>query len=144
MAKVTDISVKMDKFQKLKSKMPRAPDWVQEGYEAMKKLSDREQLAIVQYIFGLILSDVETGLKGEDAEIFFTKIDELYEAVEAQSQENTKTCFFCDQAVDAGVCLGCLMKLAKGDDIRGKGIIKGLIDEVQGKRQTSLPGKDHS
>ena len=105
MPKVIDIRTKMDALQ---AKMIDAPEWVRNGKRAMDALPQETQEVIVEYLFGLILSDVQDGLAGEDHESFFEEIDNMYE----KANENDHKCFFCDtEDVDTGVCLRCLTKI---------------------------------
>ena len=101
MPKVTDRTT-------LQAKMTEAPEWVKKGKQAMDALPRDTQKVIVDYLFGLILSDVEDGLAGEDHEEFFEAIDRLYEA----ASEDMHKCFFCDtEDINAGLCLRCAMKI---------------------------------
>jgi len=105
MPKVINIKTKMDALQ---AKMADAPEWVRNGKRAMDALPRDSQEIIVNYLFGLILSDVKDGLAGKDHESFFEEIDNLYE----KANENDHKCFFCDdEDVDTGVCLRCLTKI---------------------------------
>ena len=115
MPKVIDIRTKMDALQ---AKMTDAPEWVRNGKRAMDSLPVETQAVIVDFLFGLILSDVQDGLAGEDHESFFEEIDKLY----AKANENDHKCFFCDtEDIDTGVCLRCLTKILeiKGRDLDG-------------------------
>ena len=115
MPKVINIRTKMNALQ---AKMIDAPEWVRNGKRAMDALPQDQQEIIVHYLFGLILSDVQDGLAGEDHETFFEEIDDLYE----KANENDHKCFFCDdEDVDTGVCLRCLTKILgiKGEDLDG-------------------------
>ena len=115
MPKVIDIRTKMNTMQ---AKMIDAPEWVRKGKRAMDALPVETQAVIVDYLFGLILSDVQDGLAGEDHESFFEEIDKLYE----KANENDHKCFFCDdENVDTGVCLRCLTRILgiKGRDLDG-------------------------
>ena len=115
MPKVIDIRTKMNVMQ---AKMTEAPAWVRDGKRTMDALPQDQQEVIVDFLFGLILSDVRDGLAGEDHEGFFEEIDKLYE----KANENDHKCFFCDdENVDTGVCLRCLTKILgiKGRNLNG-------------------------
>jgi len=53
-------------------------------------MTEQDQETIVAYVFNMVLADVEMGLKGEDAEVFFEMIDQEYQKIHSG-------CYFSDQ-----------------------------------------------
>ena len=100
MTKVTDIRSKM------------TPNWIEKGKEVLDSMSEQDQETLVAFVFNLILEDVKTGLKGENAEIFF-------EMIEKEFQKSHKDCYFSGQVdgnavgftKDTKVCVLCAVKV---------------------------------
>ena len=75
-------------------------------------MSEQDQETLVAFVFNLILEDIKTGLRGEEAEVFFEMIDAEYEKFH-------KDCYFSDNVdgnetgftQDTKVCLLCAIKV---------------------------------
>ncbi len=115
--KIVDIRSRMNLISQ---KWEKLPEVVRRGYTVAKNMDRDDMAALYELLSRMILFDVEQGLKGEDTEFLFDEIDKLYEKWEQEKQDQIKTCFFCDEETDVGVCLGCLMKKCGGAD----GILK--------------------
>ena len=112
-----------DKIVDIRSRMnltnqnwDRLPKHIRRGFTIAKNMDQEELSALFEFLGQIILSDVEHGLKGEETEFLFDEIDKMYEQWQQEKEAQLKTCFFCDEETDVGVCLGCLVKKCGGGD----------------------------
>jgi len=117
--KVTDIRSKM------------TPNWIEKGKAVLGSLSEQDQETLIAFVFNLVLEDVKTGLKGEEAEVFFEMIDKEYQKYHAE-------CYFSDDVDgnetgftrDTKVCLLCAIKV--------KNILQAFGVDIENPK---VPGK---
>jgi len=94
----------------IRSKM--TPTWIEKGKAVLDSMSEREQETIIAFVFNLVMEDVKTGLRGEEAEVFF-------EMIEQEFQKVHKGCYFSDDVdgnavgftKETAVCLLCAAKV---------------------------------
>jgi len=98
------------KITDIRSKMTL--NWIEKGRVVLNSMTEQDQGTIIAFVSTLILEDVKTGLKGEEAEVFFEMIDKEY-------QKLHRDCYFSDDVDgnetgftrDTKVCLLCAIKV---------------------------------
>ena len=108
MAEIFNFDEKLGVF---KANLRDVPPWVREGMSLFEAMSPKSRELMVRFVFTMIKSDVISGLKDEDAGVFFDEINSLYEAQRTADVKMQNTCFFCDEDADMGLCLRHLMQI---------------------------------
>jgi len=65
------------------------PDWITKGKAVWNKLSEEDTVSITAFVFNLVLADVQMGVDGQEHEVFFERVNRIYQAAHAH-------CYFSD------------------------------------------------
>jgi len=100
MTKVTDIRSRM------------TPNWIEKGRAVLDSMPEQDQETLIAFVFNLVMEDVKSGLKGEEAEVFFKMIDDEFRKAHSDcyfgiDTDGNTTKF----TKDTKLCLICAVKV---------------------------------
>ena len=106
------------------------PEWLQKGKRIVDKMKEHEREAVTAFIVNVVIADVKRGLDGEEADVFFKMINDLY--IESHGH-----CYFNEQfdgnetpfSDDTSLCPICAVK--------ARNVLRWYADNPQAKRYLS-------